>query len=333
MCGRMSILTCSDAGRPRKMERAERVLTHSPALTTNTPCVREGTSMAVGHSTAHSASDPVRRRRGHYPDEFQKAVAGDYAGGATLEAIIAKHRVCEGTIKRILAAQSVPLRARTLREDYFDAWTPNSAWLLGYIWADGSVSIGKRGNLRVSFCCVDSDAQLLHDIRRELQDETPVTVVASTPNAVVPRARPQARFRVSSAKMGAKLISLGVVPNKSNTDPLMPSVPDEFLNHFARGVLDGDGSVVVSVNHKHLVQFVGSHRFMAEFVRRVVAAAGVTERVPRADSDCAKIARAVWGGRADALKLLRWMYPPGDYLALARKREKASHILTTYGDP
>jgi hypothetical protein len=288
--------------------------------------------MAESQSTVtHKDNPDSRRTRGHYSEEMKAAVAADYAGGAFLETISAKHRIRDGTIKRILAERGVPLRVRTLREDYFDTWTPNSAWLVGYTWADGSVGFGARGNSRISFCCADTDAAIMHDIRRELAAENPVTTVESKPNAMVKNARPQARFRVNSPRLVASLIRIGVVPNKSNTDPPMPDVPDEYFNHFARGVLDGDGSIVVTRNHKHLVQFVGSHKFMAEFCRRACRLFGVTERQPRPDSASAKISRGVWGAKADALKLLRGMYPAGDYLALARKRAKAEFILATYG--
>ena len=74
---------------------------------------------------------PLRRMRGCYPESLIQRVVAEYRDGEPLESLIKTHHVCAALVKKWLSQHGVPLRKRTLNEDYFETWSPNMAWLLG----------------------------------------------------------------------------------------------------------------------------------------------------------------------------------------------------------
>lgn len=220
---------------------------------------------------------------------------------------------------------------------YFDNWSANMAWLLGYIWTDGTVA-NRPSARRLGFRCAVHDEHIIHDIRNELKCDSPVQRFAGGRRFICGHwatVQDQVGFRVNCAPAVKSVAERhGIPPNKSNTDPPMPSIPDEWMPHFARGVLDGDGSLKVGRRSGCLmVAFYGSHLFIEQFRRRVADTAGV--RLPNRlqHSGTKKLSTAVWGAQSEVLRLLKWLYPDGEYLALQRKRTKAMAYITAPPTP
>ena len=115
---------------------------------------------------------------------------------------------------------------------YFDhISTPNQAYWLGFIAADGGIS--KKGKC-LTIELSDKDSALLQQFAHDLQY-----------NKIVYYSRNQkgyCRLKISSKKMCDDLLKYNITPNKSLTlSP--PSILDESLvRHFIRGLFDGDGS-------------------------------------------------------------------------------------------
>ena len=122
------------------------------------------------------------------------------------------------------------------------------------------------------------------------------------------------------------LLKIGLTPRKSKT-VRMPNVPSEFLGDFARGCLDGDGTVTVwqDPRWKHPWQmsarFIsGSLNFLHDMQKNLHEIFGLTEgsiqTVRRAYALCYSI--------ADSVKLHTFMYKNTDdgSLFLKRKRDK-----------
>lgn len=216
----------------------------------------------------------------------------------------------------------------TCDQAFFENWSPNLAWLLGYTWADGTISY-KKGENRITYRCAVTDEHIIHDIMQAARSTAPVERFPAQTLRNGYTGQPQVGFRISSISVVRLLVErYGIPPNKSNTDPPMPNIPDEWLAHFARGVIDGDGSICGTGSGDRLqVVIYGSHQFVEAIRHRIAVGCGV--RLPNRNTTHTsdKLSRISWSSAADVRQLIDWLYPPGTYLALDRKRRAAEAYL------
>lgn len=118
----------------------------------------------------------------------------------------------------------------TLNESFFRDWSPEMSYLLGYIYADGSMD---RGKYRIRFASIDIDQ--LETVRTLFKSDRPITE-ASNKNGK------WYEFNVQNKQIYSDLRNLGIYPNKSLTMRL-PNIPDAYKRDFVRGYFDGDGCV------------------------------------------------------------------------------------------
>lgn len=229
---------------------------------------------------------------------------------------------CTGFAAR--RAATIVAKNVSLTPGYFEQWSPNMAWLLGYIWTDGAIS-WPDPPFRLHFRCAETDEHIIHEIKQELQATGVIQRFA--PTVVKGRYVGQAQVGLSVNSFTAvkTLVEIhGIPQNKSNLDPLMPSVPDKFFQHFARGVVDGDGSICLCEgNRRPQIAVYGSNRFLDEFRTCVATFAGVRAPVLHQHGTSNKLFRIGWAAAVEVLQIIRWLYPAGEYLELKRKRAVA----------
>ncbi|MBI5798323.1 MAG: hypothetical protein HZB10_00120 [Candidatus Yonathbacteria bacterium] len=124
---------------------------------------------------------------------------------------------------------------RTINKDFFKKWSPEMAYVLGYIAADGAITIGKRGNHYLDIVSIDS--ALLHQVRRVLGSNHQISKRKRNSRWNVVN-----RLQIGNKKMVEDLIAIGIVPNKTKR-LVMPWVPQSYFGDFLRGYFDGDGNV------------------------------------------------------------------------------------------
>lgn len=146
------------------------------------------------------------------------------------------------------------LKKRVFNEDYFETInTPDRAYWLGFIYADGWISIHKRNNS-------DPDSRLCYEFGMELQrrDEYMLHklnellggqhIVKQLHNKTLIVNNSKASetdssvLRVYSKKLVSDLMTNGIDLHKSYSD-VFPVVEDRFFFDFLRGYIDGDGYV------------------------------------------------------------------------------------------
>lgn len=124
-------------------------------------------------------------------------------------------------------------RLYTLDENYFDTInSSNKAYILGFIYADGSVS--ERGNLTI--CLSKKDTEILEFIKEELNYSGVISTKLVNKNEY-------SLLNIVSKVMVNRLIELGIAPNKTYNSSTLPTVPKEYFNDMLRGYFDGDGSI------------------------------------------------------------------------------------------
>lgn len=213
-------------------------------------------------------------------------------------------------------------------QSFFENWSPNLAWLLGYTWADGAIRFQKACN-HIHYRCAVQDEHIIHDIRSVIKSTSKLQRFDPKPlkgGKYIGQA--QVGFSIDSINVARIFVErFGIPPNKSNIDPPFPNVPDEWLNHFLRGAVDGDGSIFYKQGRPTVV-LVGSHRYTEELSKRVSRIVGIKEAM-RTKGTSDKICVITWHRKYDIARLIPWMYPQGSYLELARKAKTARDYLAS----
>jgi hypothetical protein len=120
-------------------------------------------------------------------------------------------------------------RKHKVNEDFFKAWTHKMAWVLGLFITDGCVH---HHNQCITFS--QKDETVLRLVSNYMEADYVLSKTYKTRNTPT--------LIINSKEIKKDLGNLGIHPNKSLTVPF-PSVPEEFLPSFVRGVIDGDGWV------------------------------------------------------------------------------------------
>lgn len=124
-----------------------------------------------------------------------------------------------------------------VNSNFFKQWSADMAYLLGYLFADGSLE--DASYLRGLYIRVTSiDKATIEKFRKILDSEH--SIVLCKPNTQNGRMR--YLLRIGDHELYRDLLKLGLYPNKSLTIKF-PKVPKKYLKDFVRGYFDGDGCV------------------------------------------------------------------------------------------
>jgi intein/homing endonuclease len=157
---------------------------------------------------------------------------------------------------------------KALREDFFEEWSPEMAYILGLLAADGSLSKNVRGGCYVELFV--ADRVLVGFLKSALRATQKVARRAGRKS----HHKPLYRIQIGSKKIFMSLVRRGLSPRKSKT-LLFPDMPDTVLAHFVRGYFDGDGNVYFRshfAKDRAAYRWVFSSRFTSgskEFLQRL----------------------------------------------------------------
>lgn len=135
------------------------------------------------------------------------------------------------------------------KTDFFEKWTPEMAYVLGFIYADGDIE-DLRKSSRTQYTTIASvDKVILEAIKRVMGSEHNLNYIAphkvTYKNGKTYESAERYRLRIGSKKMFNDLLKLGLTPRKSLTIKFPIDIPNDCLSHFLRGYFDGDGCVTI----------------------------------------------------------------------------------------
>lgn len=229
----------------------------------------------------------------------EKSVVEDFlTGNYYCEELAKKYDIEVHTIYRILNDAGIERKSgirSSCNENYFETIdTPNKAYLLGFITADGSIT-GKYNS-----CCSieihEKDADLIEFARQEINPSATITTCNY-------EKKQNKRVSFSSKKLCQDLNKYGIIPNKSLILESVPKdlIPKELLCYYFRGLIDGDGCI-----HKDgkLSIYSGSQKFI-ESVQQILC--------NELDLRKLKIYHGTtyfvsWSSKDDKLKLFDYLY-------------------------
>jgi hypothetical protein len=151
-----------------------------------------------------------------------------------------------------------------VNENYFKKWSPDMAYILGFILADGCIIKGsyKGYSDALKFGVNKKDIDIIEKIKQKLGSSHKISICEDA-----------AHFCITNQKIVNDLKSLKINYRKSLRENI-PNVPQKYVRDFIRGVIDGDGSIsfdkkwgypTLSVcGGKNTISFIQNH-FLEKF--------------------------------------------------------------------
>lgn len=167
---------------------------------------------------------------------LEDKVTARYKDGLSMDRIADELGIGHGTVGAILnrrCPKSIrpQYNALGLDETFFDRFSPEMAWCLGWLWTDGCLT--KQSSVELA----SNDLDVLEKFRKAVKGKQKISWSEDKK-----RGYRFSRYRFNSVYVASKLRQLGMTERKSLV-VRFPAVPKEHLRHFLRGVFEGDGSV------------------------------------------------------------------------------------------
>ncbi len=277
-----------------------------------------------------------------------KEIKEKYLKGVALVTLGKEHKIRTSTLRDILIENGVKIRARGeqvgsvsyctnrkhfFNENYFsEIDDANKAYWLGFLYADGNVYVnkGKNGGSKgatVELTLKRDDEYHLYNFARDIKGlNIPIEqrVIKLNGNEYL-----ASRIALNSITMANNLIQLGCIPNKSLKLEFPQNIKKEYLNHFIRGYIDGDGCIAFYVykdNSYFNVTLLGTVEFL-DGVKNIL-----NEFDIKTSNICAEKSNAFRlgiYGQDNLGKLFNFLYKDAN-IFLERKREKFTKALLYY---
>ncbi|MFH2085260.1 MAG: LAGLIDADG family homing endonuclease [bacterium] len=201
---------------------------------------------------------------------------------------------------------------KKVNEVFFKTWTPNMAYVLGFMFADGSLLDTNKSSRTYYLLFSNNDFELLSKIKLCLNSEHAIYV--RPPRLMQHRHGKYTSREGYVLKMGNKvmyqdLINLGMTHRKSNTMHL-PTIPIEYFSYFLRGYFDGDGCINLYLakgrmtNRLSVIYSSGSIAFLNELADEISSLLNIkSPRMYKSCGDFNLISHSV-----EAVNILDYMY-------------------------
>lgn len=119
--------------------------------------------------------------------------------------------------------------------------SPEKAYWLGFIMADGNININNRGGYRLIINLKNGDKNHLEKFRQFLNANVPIEERwISGGNA---KSRKIASISICRKKIFNSLKQYGIIPRKTGMEQIR-NIPEQYYSDFIRGYFDGDGCLL-----------------------------------------------------------------------------------------
>lgn len=233
-----------------------------------------------------------------------------YLNGSNVEEISVSYGCNRVSIYNLFKKYDLDLaedrhRIYSVDDTYFDNIdTPNKAYILGFLWADGHNNTQKG---IVEMRLQERDKHILYDISQEMKNERPLYYVAEKR----PNHQGTYRIYITSRQISDALLQYGMPSNKTYILEWPINLSDDLIPHFLRGFTDGDGSVGIS-----FVEWVGTKMMMKKIQEILFAKLGVPCTIYDTKNDIIKTIKI--SRKQYVRRILDWIYRDAD-LKLDRK--------------
>lgn len=123
------------------------------------------------------------------------------------------------------------MRKYKVNEEFFEEWSNDMAYVVGVIASDGCLFKDKENRKSIRIGITLKDIEWLKFIRNLMESNHPIYERQKDNIALL---------CIGSKKLFDDMVRRGIKPKKS-LDLIFPEIPDEYISHFVRGYVDGDG--------------------------------------------------------------------------------------------
>lgn len=192
----------------------------------------------------------------------------------------------------------------------------SSAYILGFFTADGCVERKPTTGARISFSQRTEDVEILYKIRQELKSRSPICYK---------KHRNEAVLYIHNGKLVNDLTNMGYDSNKSITADIPLCITNEYMPHFIRGLIDGDGSFVIEKNNRCSIQLLGTYKVLNK-IRAFLIKNGATPKVNVHKRTGVNVHVLKYSDKISVLSIIKLIYSASN-IYMIRKYNKAMDML------
>lgn len=161
-----------------------------------------------------------------------------YSAGQSFSKIFKKYNQKTNVLKFLVKNGMTFTKGRRINDNFFDNWTPESAYVYGMLLADGHIE-KEEGRNRITLKQVNKE--IIGKVKRALS-----YTGKTYEQKVEGKANDYYVIKISSSRIKDKLLELGLGGDKTYEGETPKTLPTNLQGHFIRGFFDGDGFVRTS---------------------------------------------------------------------------------------
>lgn len=220
-----------------------------------------------------------------------------------------------GIQKRTYVESKQVLRKYHVDDDFFKHQSPDMAYILGFIAADGSIAKDENG---IFIEIHQKDAELLKQIAKIVKSDRPLNYRVNN------QGTPCVKMKVWSAAWKQDLAVYGITPNKTFTLKPPSFLSQEYHMDYIRGYFDGDGSVWKRTTiNRTTIGFVSATKEILDWIRNEFNKYGVStvQNYSAIDKQGTRIYYLRYDGQQKINIIKHLLYDSTSNLFLTRKKE------------
>lgn len=239
-------------------------------------------------------------------------IINKYLNGESIRTLSKEYSLCIETIKDFLIKRGVFIENRSYRfvnknlnENYFSKIdTEDKAYFLGLILTDGTVD-----DERTRIYLHKRDKYILEIFSKKIGIEK------------IYKDDDTFGIEIYSKKIVSDLKKYGVIKNKTYLLKRIPfeNIPKKYLNHFLRGIFDGDGCISYSEKWKYKIYISEYNYSLVEQIRNVID--GIIKKENHNKIQKASCWFCFWNKKEDMIKILNYFYKDST-IYLKRKHDR-----------
>lgn len=262
----------------------------------------------------------------HLPKDIEDKIVENYLNGKGLASSGKDFKIGPQKVRNILVNRNIKIRSysesasisNSLRKkyscnlDYFKNENSRMAYILGFVAADGSISL--EGNvLKISLS--RKDRELLEKIKDELEYTGEIKDYTNSKG-----------FDISSLQITCKeykedLAKYNIIPQKTYTFSFPKMLNKKYWVDFIRGYWDGDGTICTAGKEAIRASLCG---YRKEFLEDVLEFLEKEFNIPKVTIRLKKNSNTYYFQYSNnsTIKLYKTLYYNKDVLCMNRKKEK-----------
>ncbi len=240
----------------------------------------------------------------------------------TIQEVSEKFGYCQPTIAKILRMFKVKpyskarLFSPELDEGYFDNIDSEAkAYFLGLIMTDGCIHTTKGRTPLLAMSIKAEDDYILHKFKDEIHSNKKITSDG----------RGYSEIQIVSKRIVDALKTLGVTERKSLKEVLPYDIDKRLMNHFIRGVFDGDGNFSFRARtgrkvHQKSIRLCGGVPLLEAVVKYLHNSIGTSEVNLIKEQHSDGLYAISYSRKADLIKLSEYLYSDATIYLERKKR-------------